>query len=85
MNEREFCYWLKGYFEIADPKGLTEDQERILKTIKDHLDLVFFKVTPDRAFPFIQLDPDTFPLGDGVVVTCSDIQKTGWNRAAASC
>lgn len=44
MNEREFCYWLQGLFEVADPKSLTEAQTAM---IRDHLKLVFTKVTPD--------------------------------------
>ena len=47
MGSREFAYWLMGYFEISDAKKLDETQVQI---IKDHLDLVFNKVTPDRKF-----------------------------------
>jgi hypothetical protein len=46
MNSNDFCYWLKGYLELAqtdDP--LTTNQ---MKIINDHLNLVFNKVTPDR-------------------------------------
>lgn len=39
MTSRDFCYWLQGALEIIDPSTLTEDQ---LKTIKAHLNLVFF-------------------------------------------
>jgi hypothetical protein len=45
MESREFAYWLTGFFEISDAKKLDETQVQI---IKDHLDLVFNKVTPDR-------------------------------------
>lgn len=38
MKATEFCYWLQGLFELADPKILTNDQ---IQTIKDHLDMVF--------------------------------------------
>lgn len=48
MNEREFCYWLQGMFEVADPKSLTEAQTAM---IRDHLKLVFTKVTPERSVP----------------------------------
>lgn len=40
-----FAYWLKGFFEIGNSNKLTEIQVQI---IKDHLDLAFNKVTPDR-------------------------------------
>ena len=46
MNEREFCYWLQGYFELTRTKTLTLAQIQI---IKDHLNLVFNKITPDYA------------------------------------
>lgn len=45
MDPKEFAYWLQGYFEIEDPKTLDKKQVQI---IKDHLDLVFKKVTPSR-------------------------------------
>lgn len=43
MNAVEFCYWLQGAFEIND-KGTLSPQE--VKVIKEHLALVFTKVTP---------------------------------------
>jgi len=42
MNTVEFCYWLNGYFELSGSKKLTEEQ---VKVVKEHLDLVFEKVT----------------------------------------
>jgi hypothetical protein len=45
MDTTTFCYWLKGFFEISDTNKLNEKQVQI---IRDHLDLVFNKVTPDR-------------------------------------
>lgn len=38
MTSRDFCYWLQGYFEIAKP---TEVKDEELKEIKKHLELVF--------------------------------------------
>ena len=46
MTPENFTYWLQGFFEISDAKKLDETQVQI---IKDHLDLVFNKVTPDRS------------------------------------
>lgn len=46
MNERDFCYWLQGYFELTEGAGLTENQVEI---IKDHLGLAMTKVTPNRG------------------------------------
>lgn len=45
MDALQFCYWLQGYFEISYIPDLTRDQ---VEVIKDHLKLVFNKVTPDR-------------------------------------
>lgn len=43
MNSEQFCYWLQGFFEMTDSKNLSEAQ---VKMIKEHLALVFQKVTP---------------------------------------
>jgi hypothetical protein len=45
MTPEQFTYWLKGFFEISNSAELSEVQVSI---IKDHLDLVFKKVTPNR-------------------------------------
>lgn len=38
MTEREFCYWLQGYFELSgSTNGLTADQ---VECIRRHLQLV---------------------------------------------
>lgn len=50
MNELQFCYWLQGYFELTDSgQPLSAQQVQI---IKDHLELVFKKVTPDRVLNY---------------------------------
>jgi len=38
MTSRDFCYWLQGIFEVADPKQL---DERATAQIKAHLAMVF--------------------------------------------
>lgn len=45
ITSDQFCYFLKGFFEIAEPTYFSEKQ---IKIIEDHLNLVFNKVTPDR-------------------------------------
>jgi len=45
MLSTEFTFWLQGYFEISDSNNLSPQQVQI---IRDHLALVFEKVTPDR-------------------------------------
>lgn len=46
MTTEAFATWLQGFFELSDAKTLDERQVSI---VKDHLALVFDKVTPDRA------------------------------------
>jgi hypothetical protein len=48
MTSEQFTYWLQGYFEVGHPKTLNEQQVQI---IKDHLDLVFKKITPNYIMP----------------------------------
>jgi hypothetical protein len=58
MTPENFCYWLKGFFELQSPTELTETQ---VAQIRDHLNLVFLKVTPERApFNFIKTEQ---PIG----------------------
>lgn len=49
MEATDFCYWLQGFFELSEGKKLTPKQVEI---IKDHLQLVFNKVTPDRSVSY---------------------------------
>lgn len=46
MSPESFTYWLQGYFEISDSNNLSPQQVQI---IRDHLALVFEKVTPDKS------------------------------------
>ena len=49
MTPEQFAYWLQGFFEISGDYSLDDKKVNI---IKDHLKLVFNKVTPDRTeFP----------------------------------
>ena len=45
MTPEQFVYWLNGYLEMENPKTLGLKQT---KMIKDHLNIVFNKVTPKR-------------------------------------
>lgn len=48
MTPDNFVYWLQGYFELKRANG--EDiSDPFLRTIEDHLKLVFEKETPDRT------------------------------------
>ena len=60
MTHEQFCIWLHGFLEISGAKKLNETQTQI---VKDHLDLFFKKVAPERE----ELDlgdwtvPNVFP------------------------
>lgn len=68
MNERDFIYWLKGYLELSDATALTEKQ---LQIIKDHIDLVMQKKTPDRSKPAQQLPSHPPFFGPNEPVYCT--------------
>lgn len=38
MTSRDFAYWLQGFFEISEQRGLTAEQA---ECVKKHLNLVF--------------------------------------------
>lgn len=44
MTPENFCYWLRGYIELADRDASLSPNQ--IKIINDHLDLVMTKVTP---------------------------------------
>jgi len=48
MTPEQFVYWLQGFNEIRDKNavGLSENQWEI---VREHLQTVFHKVTPDRG------------------------------------
>jgi hypothetical protein len=53
MTPENFCYWLQGYFELQLKVG--GDAHNVLSSlqvqqIRDHLNLVFKKETPNRTF-----------------------------------
>ena len=45
MNSLEFAYWLAGFFELSTDDSLKTLNEQQVKIIKEHLELVFNKVT----------------------------------------
>lgn len=65
MTSEQFAYWLQGFAEIHGGAPTPEQW----KVIKDHLNLVFNKVTPDRTQPFAPypappLNPNPFNPND---------------------
>lgn len=63
MTPEQFCYWLQGYFEMSEAEKLDEKQVKILK---DHLSLVFKKVTPDYTVTTPAIDWDM--PGSGAII-----------------
>lgn len=62
MSEKDFAYWLQGFFEIENPKKLDERQTQM---IKDHLKLVFKKETPNRnVMPTIEPTNELYCIND---------------------
>ncbi len=43
MTPEQFCFWLHGFFELTGKDELSAAQS---KMVREHLDLVFHKVTP---------------------------------------
>jgi len=52
MTPEAFAYWLQGFFELSQSNQLSETQVQV---IRDHLQLVFNKQTPDRKFTLAPL------------------------------
>ena len=78
MDAKTFCYWLQGAFELT---GATEFNEEQTAMIKEHLQLVFTKVTGKSTtiadFPidlskvvWPQSIKDTFNPLDGPTIIC---------------
>lgn len=59
MTTRDFAYWLQGFFEISNTNKLTPNQ---VQEIKNHLQLVFKKETPDISeYPLLDYLKDNLP------------------------
>ena len=61
MNPEQFVYWLQGYFELTDDTDRLSKRERI---IRDHLNEVFEKQTPNQTQPYVT-PLETTPSGTG--------------------
>jgi hypothetical protein len=62
MTSEQFCYWLQGYFELN--VGKLPDLGRLqAATIRDHLNLVFNKVTPKAGDYFVEAN-SCFSVGN---------------------
>lgn len=68
MTSVQFAYWLQGFFELSEAKGLTQRQTEI---IKNHLKLVFYhEIDPSYSSdPKVQSDMQKIHDGD-LIVKC---------------
>ena len=62
MTPEQFCYWLQGAIELADMKEMSPKDIQVLK---DHLKLVFEKLTPVYGVNPIPLPEIQSPLVGG--------------------
>ena len=62
MTPEQFCYWLQGYIEMEKPEVIGSLRTQVLK---EHLNLVFDKQTPNYGFKHT----------DGTPVTIGDLPK----------
>jgi len=74
MSPENFCYWLQGWFEIGrhnDHNYSFNNQQ--IQEIKNHLKLVFEKVTPELKIDDVLLKSftKTKPILDKDEVLCS--------------
>lgn len=53
MTSEQFCYWLQGFMECHNPDIIYKNQ---VNMIKDHLQLVFKKETPNREVRSVSIE-----------------------------
>jgi hypothetical protein len=70
MEERDFVYWLNGFFELSGATTLNEQQ---VKVIKEHLALVMTKVTPTTIPPTILPNSPLLPKGWEITCQTTDV------------
>jgi uncharacterized protein YfkK (UPF0435 family) len=72
MTSRDFAYWLQGFFELSKPENLTPEQ---LKTIKNHLNMVFHHEI-DPSFGSKQHVDDLTRIHDGKSILSGLLSST---------
>ena len=69
MKSRDFCYWLQGLFELAEPTTLDDRQVQV---IRNHLNMVFYhEIDPSYGGEEVQKTLNDLHLG---VLNTSDIR-----------
>ena len=68
MTPEQFCYWLQGFAEMNQESASITDQQWLI--IKDHLQTVFTKVTPDR-----KVEPPSVDQADKIIKRIREMQE----------
>jgi hypothetical protein len=75
MQERDFVFWLNGFFELSGATTLDEQQVQV---IKEHLALVMTKTTPSTVQPYVPTYPSyPMPSDKGWEITCQTVNSLG--------
>lgn len=77
MSPENFSYWLNGYLELSNSDSLTSQQ---VKIIKEHLALVFNKVTPSHFQGVLSSNSNLYPVQNDIIVgnLCAASKKYGF-------
>jgi hypothetical protein len=76
MTPENFVYWFQGWLELERPEAITSEQ---LEVIKNHLQLVFNKVTPDMRMYTIEHSTTAYGLvnkNSDVSIDPTNVKKT---------
>lgn len=78
MTAEQFAYWLQDYAELNEAPPSAEQWQ----SIREHLALVFNKVTPQRSPGYPQWSPTSAPIDYDLLprVTCTAIAGNGEAR-----
>lgn len=99
MSERDFVYWLQGFFEMTDVTVLTEKQ---VKMVKEHLGYVFLHpgtiagtirggsptdtTIQGGSSGTVLLSPaGQIPVGQGATASLAGFLKSGPDMGTAIC
>jgi hypothetical protein len=74
MTPENFCYWLQGFMELSNDRNLTPEA---IQSIRDHLTLVFIKLTPlAYATPDTKLPASAYEIPEDLEVKfCQAIEE----------
>ena len=75
MTPENFCYWLQGFMELSNDRNLTPEA---IQSIRDHLNLVFIKLTPLAcATPDTKLPASAFEIPEDLEKRLAEALKEG--------